>query len=171
MKIEAAALVEQVVSGTLSERQMKYDEQIREYERNLEQAVQRTQAVQNQLVELQQDKSSHDHKANEAIDSLKEDYERQYAQLQNQLVELQDRDQRAASSEEYYQQLLDKHTAEKDQAGHEIQDLRSALTKLDEEKAAHEKRLNETISTLQQTLENVQTEMNDRGLVMHVFLS
>ena len=75
----------------LNEQQTDYDKQIREYERNLEQAMQRTQAVQNQLVELQQDKSSHDHKANETIGSLKEDYERQYEQLQIQLVELQDR--------------------------------------------------------------------------------
>ena len=120
---------------------MQYEEQISEYERHLEEAAQRTQAVQNQLVELEKVKSSHDLKANEAIDALKEDYEQQYAQLQNQLTELQDRD------------------------------LRPALTKLDEEKVAHEKQLNETISTLQQSLENVQTEMNDRGLVMHVFLS
>ena len=87
----AVCIVEFRANAALSQQKSNYDKQIGEYERHLEQAAQRTQAVQNQLIELQQDKSSHDHKANETIDSLKVDHERQYEQFQSQLVELQDR--------------------------------------------------------------------------------
>jgi chromosome segregation ATPase len=76
---------------TLGHRESQYEKQIKEYENNLNQATRNTENMQAELANLAQEKASHDKKSNNTIESLKQDYERQYEMLKSQLTELQDR--------------------------------------------------------------------------------
>jgi hypothetical protein len=67
----------------------QYEQQIKDYENNLNQVTHETQTIQTELAKIEEDKILHDNKSNTTINSLKEDYERQYEILKNQLIELQ----------------------------------------------------------------------------------
>ena len=52
-----------------------------------------------------------------------------------------------------------------EQDAHEIRNLRAELTKLQEEKALQEEQINQSNTTLKQSLEKLQNESNDRSIV------
>ena len=88
---ESIFTLERTASMVLSQRQLEYQRAIEEYERNLEDALRKTQMAQAELAELQEEKVSLDHKSNETIHALKEEYEKQYDALQQQLNKLQEK--------------------------------------------------------------------------------
>jgi len=66
---------------TLNEREIYYEQKIKEYENNLNQAIRETQCIQGELEKLEQEKILHDNKSNQIINSLKQDHEILKSQL------------------------------------------------------------------------------------------
>jgi broad-specificity NMP kinase len=66
---------------TLNEREIYYEQQIKEYENNLNQAIRETQCIQGELEKLEQEKILHDNKLNTIINLLKQDHEILKSQL------------------------------------------------------------------------------------------
>jgi uncharacterized protein YeeX (DUF496 family) len=55
--------------------------------------------------------------------------------------------------ETHYETQIKEYQTKRDQAAREAQDLRTELTKLQEEKSSNEKQLNDTINSLKQDFE------------------
>jgi predicted nucleic acid-binding Zn-ribbon protein len=77
-----------------------------------------------------------------------------------------------------YQSQIEEYQAQNDQSLLQIQNLQSELTKLQEEKTNIETQLNETINTLKhdhekqyKELESEIDELNERGRLVHFFIS
>jgi len=83
---------------TLNQRESVYEKQMQEYENNLNQATRQTESIQSELAKLEEEKLSHEIKSNNIINSIKQDYERQYEMLRTQLLELQDQGLNSSSS-------------------------------------------------------------------------
>jgi len=63
----------------------------------------------------------------------------------------------------YYEIQIKEYQIKLDQDAREIQNLRSELTKLQDEKTTLEQQLNKTIGTLKQDFESLQNELNNQG--------
>ena len=75
----------------LNQRESFFEQQIKEYENNLNQATRQTESIQNEFAKLEEDKTVHEQKSNSVILSLKQDYENQFDQLKLELVQLQEK--------------------------------------------------------------------------------
>lgn len=82
---------EEKLNSTLHERESHYEQEIKEYQSKLDQSTNQIQDIQAQLTELQEEKSINEKKSSDTINTLKQDYERQYEILKTELAELQDR--------------------------------------------------------------------------------
>jgi len=82
---------ERRATSTLNERESHYKQQIQDYENKLEQSIHDIQTIQSELTKLQEEKISNEKKSNDTINTLKQDYERQYEILKTELTELKDR--------------------------------------------------------------------------------
>ena len=74
----------------LNERETHYETQIKEYQTKRDQAVRETQDLRTELTKLQEEKTSNDKQLNDAINSLKQDFEKQIQSYQTQITELED---------------------------------------------------------------------------------
>ncbi|CAF4743492.1 unnamed protein product [Rotaria sp. Silwood1] len=148
---------EEKLNTTLNERESHYEQQLKEYQNKLDQSTHETQTIQSELLKLQEEKSSNEKKSIDTINTLKQDYERQYEILKTELTELQDRDrtQNMALNERetHYEMQIKEYQSKRDQAIRETQDLRNELTKLQEEKTSNEQQLNDSINKLKQDFE------------------
>jgi phage host-nuclease inhibitor protein Gam len=72
----------------LNEREAHYQSQIKEYQIKREQSLLEIQDLQTKLTELQKEKTTNENQLNETINTLKQDYEAQYKELQTELDEL-----------------------------------------------------------------------------------
>jgi hypothetical protein len=71
----------------------------------------------------------------------------------------------------HYEIQIKENQVKMDQDARDIQDLRTELIKLHEEKTIHEEQSRKTIFALKQDFDKLQTESNDRGtLPFHSFL-
>jgi phage host-nuclease inhibitor protein Gam len=75
----------------LNEREAHYESQIKEYPIKREQSLLEIQDLQTKLTELQEEKTTNENQLNETINTLKQDYEAQYKELQTELDELNER--------------------------------------------------------------------------------
>ncbi|CAF1284245.1 unnamed protein product [Rotaria sordida] len=148
---------EQKLNTTFNERESHYEQQIKDYQNKLDQSTHEIQTVQSELIKLQEEKTINEKKSIDTINTLKQDYERQYEILKTELTELQDRDrtQNMALNEReaHYEMQIKEYQTKRDQAIRETQDLRNELTKLQEEKTSNEKQLNDSINKLKQDFE------------------
>jgi uncharacterized coiled-coil DUF342 family protein len=67
--------------------------------------------------------------------------------------------------EDHYKSQIKEYQVKNDQSTHEIQDLRSKLTKSQEEKTT----FNDTINSLRHDLETIQSELQERGKIIFVY--
>jgi len=176
-------IIEHQVDLTLNQCEQHYEIELKEYENNLSRANRDTQNIQAELARLEEEKILNDNKLNSIINSLKQDYERQYEILKKQLTELQDqslfilffsliymlnffigRTESAMLNERiaHYEIEIKKYQIKIDEDVHEIQNLLDELKILQEEKTVHE----QTVETLKQSCKELQTEvdeLNERG--------
>jgi phage host-nuclease inhibitor protein Gam len=75
----------------LNEREAHYQSQIKEYQIKREQSLLEIQDLQTKLTKLQEEKTMNENQLNETINTLKQDYEAQYKELQIELDELNER--------------------------------------------------------------------------------
>ena len=75
----------------LNQSNSQYEKQIKEYEEDLNRAARETQSIQNKLVKLDAEKTAHENKSFNTINVMKQDFERQYQNLNTQLTKLHDR--------------------------------------------------------------------------------
>jgi uncharacterized protein (DUF3084 family) len=80
--------LERKANKTIHQRESEYEQQIKEYQDNLKQASRETENIQIELAKVQEEKAAIEKKSNDTIESLKQDFEKQYAILK---TELQDR--------------------------------------------------------------------------------
>jgi chromosome segregation ATPase len=73
----------------LNERESHYEIQIKEYQTKRDQAVREIQDLRNELIKLQEEKSSNEKQLNDLINSLKQDFEKQIQSFKTQITELQ----------------------------------------------------------------------------------
>ncbi|CAF2613624.1 unnamed protein product [Rotaria sp. Silwood2] len=148
---------EQKLNTTLNERESYLEQQIKEYQNKLDQSTHDIQTVQSELIKLQEEKISNEKKSIDTINTLKQDYERQYEILKTELTELQDRDRTQNMAlndrEAHYEMQIKEYQSKRDQAIRETQDLRNELTKLQEEKTSTEQNLNDSLNKLKQDFE------------------
>ncbi|CAF4825203.1 unnamed protein product, partial [Rotaria sp. Silwood1] len=160
---------------TLNQRESYYKQQINEYENNLNQAMRQTQKIQNELVKLEEEKSSHDNKSNNTINLLKQDYEKQYEILQSQLTKLQDKDHthNIILNERigHYEIQIKEHQIKIDQHIREIQALQAELINLQEEKSNDEEQFNDTINKLQHDYETLKFELHERDQTQTIVMN
>ncbi|CAF3949096.1 unnamed protein product [Adineta steineri] len=151
------------------ERESTFEIQLKEYENKFGKLNDQLETNQSELLKLQEEKISNEKKSTEAINTLKQDYERQYEILKTELTELQDRDrtQNMASNERetHYESQIKEYQTKRDQAVRETQDLRNELTKLQEDKNLNETKLNESINTIKQDsekqIQSLKTQINE----------
>ncbi len=169
-------ILERQVDRTVNQDESHYEKQMKEYENNLNQATTETQHIRTELAKLEEEKVLHDNKTNSLINSLKQDYERQYEILQNQLNELQTqgRTENVILNERiaHYEIEIKEYQIKIDQDDHKMQNLLDELKSLQEEKISQEQKLNKTIETLKSTHQELRMEideLNERGLFVSFF--
>ncbi|CAF3799451.1 unnamed protein product [Rotaria sp. Silwood1] len=173
---------DQAANSTLTERESHYEQQIKEYQSNIAQAVHETEKVRTELKQLQEENISKEKQTNDLINTLKQDYEKQYEKLQNDLAELNNREQKLNTTfnerESHYEQQIKDYQNKLDQSTHEIQTIQSELIKLQEEKTFNEKKSIDTINTLKQDYERQYeilktelTELRDRNRTQNMTLN
>ncbi|CAF2768032.1 unnamed protein product [Rotaria sp. Silwood2] len=160
---------------TLSQRESYYEGQIKEYENNLNQAMHETQNIQNELVKLEEEKKMHDNKSNNTINSLKQDYEKQYEILKSQLAELQHKDHTSniILNERigHYEIQIKEYQIKIDQHIREIETLQTELTDLQQEKAHEENQFNDMINKLQHDYDTLTFELQERDQTQNVIIN
>ncbi|CAF3513773.1 unnamed protein product [Rotaria socialis] len=151
---------------TLSERETFYEKQIKQYENNLNQAMRETQNIQTELAKLETEKATHDENFNTTINTLKQDYERQYEILKVQLTQLENKDQthNIILNERvgYYEIQIKEHQMKINQHVREIELLQTELTNLREEKLTDEKQWESMVQKFKQDYEILHAELQDR---------
>jgi multidrug resistance efflux pump len=80
--------LERKADQALHQRGSEYEQQIKEYQDNLEQASRETENIRIELAEVQEEKASIEKISHDTIESLKQDFEKQNEILK---TELQDR--------------------------------------------------------------------------------
>ncbi|CAF1202420.1 unnamed protein product [Adineta steineri] len=157
---------EHLVNTVSNQHDSLYEQQIKEYENNLEEATRQTDNIKAELAKLEEDKVLHEQKCNNIVDSLKQDHERQYEILNTQLVTIQHNDntQNIILNERiaHYEIEIKEYQIKIDQDAREIQNLRVELIKIQEENTSHEQQLKNIIDTLKKDLAKLQNELNDR---------
>ncbi|CAF3770324.1 unnamed protein product [Rotaria magnacalcarata] len=150
----------------LNERETFYEKQIKQYENNLNQAMRETQNIQTELVKLETEKATYDENSNNTINTLKQDHERQYELLKEQLTQLENKDQthNIILNERvgYYEIQIKEHQMKINQHVREIESLQTELTNLREEKLTDEKQWETMVQKYKQDYEILQTELQDR---------
>ena len=68
----------------LNDRETYYETQIKEYQVKRDQAVRETQDLRNELNQLQEEKVSNEKQLNDEINNIKQDFEKQLIELENQ---------------------------------------------------------------------------------------
>ena len=68
----------------LNDRETHYETQIKEYQVKRDQAVRETQDLRNELNQLQEEKVSNEKQLNDEINNIKQDFEKQLIELENQ---------------------------------------------------------------------------------------
>ncbi|CAF1050769.1 unnamed protein product [Adineta steineri] len=157
---------EHLVNTVSNQHDSLYEQQIKEYENNLNEATRQTDNIKAELAKLEEDKVLHEQKCNNIVDSLKQDHERQYEILNTQLVTIQHNDntQNIILNERiaHYDIEIKEYQIKIDQDAREIQNLRIELIKIQEENTSHEQQLKNIIDTLKKDLVKLQNELNDR---------
>jgi chromosome segregation ATPase len=74
---------------TSNEREIHYENQIKEYQTKRDQAVREIQDLRNELTRLQEEKTSNEKQLNESINSLKQDFEKQIQYFNTKITELE----------------------------------------------------------------------------------
>jgi len=74
----------------LRERESQYEQEIDEYQKNLEISIIQNQNIKSELENLQQEKESNENTLNDIINSLKKDFEKQIQILKTQNIESQE---------------------------------------------------------------------------------
>lgn len=176
-------IIELQANSTLNEREAQYEQQVKDYQSKLEQTTQTLKTLQSELTTLQEEKNAKE----KIIDTLKHDYEKLQAQLQDQgllfssplftfifLNYLIDRSQTTLFNERVsqFETQIKEFQTKADQASQEIQELRKAL----EEKTSQEKQLNESLRSSKQdyeqqilTLKTLITELETQSLFIYSF--
>jgi len=72
-----------------NEREIHYENQIKEYQTKRDQAVREIQDLRNELTRLQEEKTSNEKQLNESINSLKQDFEKQIQYFNTKITELE----------------------------------------------------------------------------------
>jgi predicted RNA-binding protein with RPS1 domain len=75
----------------LREHKLQYEQEIDEYQKNLELSIRKIEDVETELANLQEEKESNQKLLNDIINSTKEDFEKEIEILKTQYVELQER--------------------------------------------------------------------------------
>ena len=83
-----STFLDENTNSILSEREMQYEKQMKEYQLNIDQTTVEIEQVRNELIQIQEEKILKEEKTNQLINTLKHDYEKKCEQLQNQLTEL-----------------------------------------------------------------------------------
>jgi hypothetical protein len=143
-----SSILETTANQMLTDCQKTYDQQIEQYKHELDNAMQQTQRLQTQLVDFQNELSIDDRKSKETIELLKDDHERQYAVLTQQLQQWQEQgrivraivdvcvsyscsevnyNRIANEREEYYQSLIKQYQITQDQTCQELEHVRQQL--------------------------------------------
>ncbi|CAF3626009.1 unnamed protein product [Adineta steineri] len=165
---------EHLVNTVSNQHDSLYEQQIKEYENNLNEATRQTDNIKAELAKLEEDKVLHEQKCNNIVDSLKQDHERQYEILNTQLVTIQHNDntQNIILNERiaHYDIEIKEYQIKIDQDAREIQNLRVELIKIQEENTSHEQQLKNIIDTLQKDLTKLQNELNDREYQANITL-
>jgi hypothetical protein len=120
----------------LRERESQYEQEIDEYQKNLELSIIQNQNIQSELADLQQEKESNENTLNDIINSLKEDFEKQIQILKTQNIESQEHRSYFFFFPFFYifLSLLDNaHTNELTQNKQELNEYQTKLDQLNEQ--------------------------------------
>ncbi|CAF4680459.1 unnamed protein product, partial [Rotaria sp. Silwood1] len=127
-----------------NEREAHYQAQIKELETKKHQSLDEIQNLQSELIKLREDKNTIENQFNETINTLKRDNEK----LQN---ERERNDNMILNEHEsQYKQQIDEYEKDLELSSHEIENIKSELANLQEEKESNEKELNNLMMTMQQ---------------------
>ena len=74
-------LLDRTANLALSERESEYEQQIKEYQSNLNQAVEDTAKLRNELKQIQDENHSKEKELNDLINTLKQDHEKLQTEL------------------------------------------------------------------------------------------
>ncbi|CAF4009752.1 unnamed protein product, partial [Rotaria sordida] len=166
---------EYTATMTLNQRESHFQQKIKEYENNLNQAARKTENIQSELVKLEEEKALHDKKSNNTINLLKQDYEKQYEILKNQLVELQNKDptHNIILNERigHYEIQIKEYQIKIDQYMREIEILQTELKNLQEEKLNDEEQLNDMINKLQHDYDTLKFESQEREQTQNTLMN
>ncbi|CAF4376657.1 unnamed protein product, partial [Rotaria sordida] len=131
----------------LDENKSQYNQQIDEYQKNLEFSLNETENIKSELIKLQEEKTTIENQFNETINTLKQDYEK----LQNELNEREHKENMILDeNKSQYNQQIDEYQKNLEFSLNETENIKSELIKLQEEKTTIENQFNETINTLKQ---------------------
>ncbi|CAF5087035.1 unnamed protein product, partial [Rotaria sp. Silwood1] len=83
-----------------NEREAHYQAQIKELETKKHQSLDEIQHLQSELIKLREDKNTIENQLNETIDSLKQDHERHCKELQTEIDELNEREEKTVHQHE-----------------------------------------------------------------------
>jgi hypothetical protein len=75
----------------LREHKLQYEQEIDEYQKNLELSIRKIEDVETELTNLQEEKESNQKLLNDIINSTKEDFEKEIEIVKTQYAELQER--------------------------------------------------------------------------------
>ncbi len=83
--------IDRTANLEVSGRESQYEQQIKEYQSNIDQASRETEKVRTELKQIHEENLSKEKQTNDLINTLKQDYEKQGEKLQQELIELKDR--------------------------------------------------------------------------------
>lgn len=86
-------LLEQKEESIAKKCRSQFEQEIDEYQRNLELSIDKVETIHSELANLQEEKESNEKILNDEINSLKLDYENQIQTLKTQINELEKRDE------------------------------------------------------------------------------
>ncbi|UJR09199.1 hypothetical protein I4U23_013447 [Adineta vaga] len=145
---------ERTTDMAFSEREKYYEEQIRQYQDKINQATRETEKSYATLQYIQEENELKDRRTEALITKLKENYE----QVQTELTELNNREQQVNQAlnqrESFFEQQIKEYENNLNQATDQTKNIQNEFTKLEEDKASHEQKLNTIINSLKQDYEN-----------------
>ncbi|CAF1567044.1 unnamed protein product, partial [Rotaria sordida] len=131
----------------LDENKSEYNQQIDEYQKNLEFSLNETENIKSELIKLQEEKTTIENQFNETINTLKQDYEK----LQNELNEREHKENMILDeNKSQYNQQIDEYQKNLEFSLNETENIKSELANLQEEKKTNEKTLNDLITAMQE---------------------
>ena len=167
-----------------NDRERFYEEQIKEYQANIHQATRESEMIRTELKQIQEENALQGKKTSQLIEELKENYEKVQLELNAQ----ERLDTSHFSSTEQQVDItrhrcgsqcdiqMQEYETNLNRATHTTEQIQAELTKLEEEKARHDEKTNNFISSLKEeyeVLNNQLAELQNRSrlnLLSHFIL-